>query len=144
MQHIRLRREYIRTPEQEIIELVISSWAVPVTVISYDQTYCIQWGWQQSRASQHPIDEPVDSFFNFLPTMDPWEWQLLFDLEILCEEQALWNALNTQTFTIASDGLAADGKGSFAWVISNAHGDILAECRGPVPGAKVTSFCAEG
>ena len=127
-----------------IIDPVIPRWAVPVTVITYDNTYRIQWGWQQSRAPQHPLEEPVDSFYDLLPSMDPWEWQLLFDLEIMGDEHALWVALTTQVCTIASDGSVIDGKGSFAWVISDAQDHILAECKGPVPGAKVTSFRAEG
>ena len=143
-QHEWLSRDYDQTPVQTMIAPVISRWAVPVTVISYDQTYRLQWGWQQSRARQIPIEEPADSVFELLPTMEPWEWQLLFDLEIMCDEQTLWEALTTQVCTIASDGSALAGKGSFAWVISDSRGEIIAECKGPVPGAKVTSFRAEG
>ena len=121
-QHERTRSDCDRTPEQAVIDPVIPRWAVPVTVITYDNTYRLQWGWQQSRAPQQPIDELFDSFYDLLPTMDPWERQLLFDLEIMCDERALWEALTTQVCTIASDRSASDGKGSFAWVISDAQG----------------------
>ena len=113
-------------------------------VIEYDHTYRLQWGWQKSSTPQEQVDNIMESFFDLLPTMDPWEWQLLFDVEFLCEEEALWEALTTQSCTIASDGSASNGNGSFAWVISGGNGDILAECKGPVPGAKVTSFRAKG
>ena len=86
----------------------------------------------------------MESYVDLLPSMDPWEWQLLFDVELFCEEQELWEALTTQICTIATDGSAQDGKGSFAWVISNGNGDTIAECKGPVMGAKVTSYRAEG
>ena len=69
--------------------------------------------------------------------------QLLFDAELFCDEQELWEVLTTQICTIATDGSAKDGKGSFAWVISNGKGDTVVECKGPVMGATVTSFCAE-
>jgi hypothetical protein len=45
---------------------------------------------------------------------------------------------------IATDGSAPDGKGSFAWLISDGTGNTLAQCMGPVFGAGVTSFRAEG
>ena len=86
----------------------------------------------------------VESFFDLLPIMEAWEWQLLFDVELLCTEESLWEALTTQVCTIASDGSAIDGKGSFGWVISGGAGDILAESKGPVHGATVTLFRAEG
>jgi len=35
------------------------------------------------------------------------------------------------------------GKGSFAWVISTSEGEILAQCHGPVFGAKLSSYRAE-
>ena len=142
--HQKLRCDYDRTPAPALTNLVIPRWAVPVTVIAYDHTYRIQWGWQQSGAPQPPIAEPADSFFDLLPTMDPWEWQLLYDVELLCNKQELWDALTTQQCTIASDGSALANKGSFAWIISDGQGNILVECKGPVPGAKVTSFWAEG
>ena len=75
----------------------------------------------------------VDSFYDLLPTMEAWEWQLLFDVNILCKETFLWEALTTQHCTIASNGSAINGKGSFGWVISGGNGDILAECNGTVP-----------
>ena len=115
-QHAKLRRDYDRTPEQELIDPMIPGWAVPVNVIIYDHTYRILWGWQQSGAPQPQIVEPLDSFFDLLPTMDPWEWQLLFDVEFLCEETTIWEALTKQACIIASDGSAMAGKGSFAWV----------------------------
>ena len=143
-QHEKLRSDYDQEPAQDIIEPMIPKWAVLVNVIVYDHTYRIQRGWQQSGAPQLPNAEKFDSFFDLLPTMEPWEWQLLFDVEFLCAEQTLWEALTQQVCTIALDRSAANGKGSFAWVISDKNGDILAECKGPVPGAKVTSFRAEG
>ena len=76
--------------------------------------------------------------------MEPWEWQLLFDVDLACDEQELWEVLTTQDCTITTDGSAQDSKGSFAWVISNGNGNTVAECRGPVMGAKVTSFRAKG
>ena len=143
-QHNKLRQDYDRTPAHAIETPVISRRAVPVNVIKYDHTFRIQWGWQQSGAPQDQVVAPMESFYDLLPTMEPWEWQLLFDVEIHGTEQDLWKELTHEACVIASDGSASDGKGSFAWVISGADGSILAECKGPVYGAKVTSFRAEG
>ena len=64
---------------------------MPANVIEYDSTYRLQWGWQQSSAPQEQGNDTAESFFDLLPTMDPWEWQLLFDdVELLCNEHVLW------------------------------------------------------
>ena len=143
-QHEKLRCDFDRTPAQDVINPEISLRAVPVNVSVYDHTYRLQWGWQQSGAPLGQEDSPIESFVDLLPSMEPWEWQLLFDVELACDEQEMWEALTTQTCTIATDGSAQDGKGSFAWVISDGKGEIMAECKGPVMGENVTSFHAEG
>ena len=61
-----------------------------------------------------------------------------------CLEEDLWTALTTQVCYIATDGSAPNGKGSFAWVISDSNGTILVKSKGPVYGANITSFRAEG
>jgi hypothetical protein len=107
-------------------------------------TYSVKHGYTQSAAPSNQEEAPLESVFDSLPKLDFWEMLLLFNMELLCEEDELWTALSTQACYIATDGSAPDGKGSFAWIISDIHGTILAKCNGPVFGAGVTSFRAEG
>jgi hypothetical protein len=91
----------------------------------------------------------MQSIFDTIPTLEHWERQLLLDLEIVDlevaqEEATVWEAIATQACHIATDGSAPDGKGSFAWVISDAEGNILAQCKGPAYGADISSYRAEG
>ena len=110
-QHEKLWRVYNKTPSQGIINPVISEWAVPVNVTEYNHTLRLQWGWQQSGAPRPSVQghTATESFFDLLPTMNYWEWQLLFDVDLLCDERLLWDALTTQICTIVSDGSAVDG-----------------------------------
>jgi hypothetical protein len=77
--------------------------------------------------------------------MQPWETHLLVDVEFLCSEQHVWEILQHKSCIIASDGSAPkggsapEGKGSFAWVISNLQGNQLVHCYGPVFGSMITS-----
>jgi hypothetical protein len=52
--------------------------------------------------------------------------------------------LSTELCHIATNGLAPNGKDSFAWIINDREGNILAQSKGPVYGVKITSFCSEG
>jgi hypothetical protein len=76
--------------------------------------------------------------------MDEWERQLLQLLDIDDEtEDAIWNALSTQECTIATDGSAPTGKGSFAWIIADGSGNRIARCHGPSFGHKISSYRSE-
>ena len=77
-----------------------------MNVITYKHTYRIRWGWQKLGAPQGQVDYPLVSFVDQLPSMEPWDWQLLFDVELLCNEQELWEMLTIQDCTKATDSLA--------------------------------------
>ena len=144
-QHEKITLDYDKDPNQDIIHPVISPYAVPVDVVERPYTWSVRRGWMQSGAPIAPVEEvAAESYLDLMPTMQPWEWQLLWDIDMDCLEEDLWTALTTQVCYIATDGSAPNGKGSFAWVISDSNGTILVKSKGPVYGANITSFRAEG
>jgi hypothetical protein len=143
-QHDKIRIDFDKEPDQNIIEPNIPPTAIPVDAVNLQMTYTVKRGYHQSCAPSNQEEDPLESVFDHLPRLDPWEMQLLFNMELHCDEAELWSALTTQDCYIATDGSAPDGKGSFAWLISDSIGNTLVQCMGPVFGAGVTSFRAEG
>jgi hypothetical protein len=138
--------EFDKDPAQDIIDPIIPSHAVPVDVITRQHTRSIRTrrlGWR-TLAANNPPQEVPESVIGLLPTMDRWEASLLRDLEWHVSEDEVWEKLTRATCQFATDGSAPEGKGSFAWIISDNKGTVLAQCNGPVYGALVTSFRAEG
>jgi hypothetical protein len=134
--HEKITVDYDKDANQTIIEPSIPDHAIPVDVVDRKYTFSIRWGYWQSVAPMRANEEQaVDSILDILPTLDQWECQLLFDLELCCNEMEIWQALVSQQCFIATDGSAPEGKGSFGWVLSDANGNILAQCKGPVFGA---------
>ena len=95
------------------------------------------------RTPEQAQTDPV-SIYDLFPILDQWEQHLLFDLDLQLDEKEIWTVMTTEKCYIATDGSAPEGKGSFGWVISDTSGTILAQCKGPVFGAKITSYRAEG
>ena len=97
-------------------------------------------------ASQDVEPEP-DHPTNFAASttlLPPWERHLLQEVVFIQTEMDVWGALSTSQCFAASDGLAPKDRGSFAWVLSNANGDRLARCSGPVFSHSISSYRAEG
>jgi len=143
-QHSKLRTDYDKDPDQDIINPVIPAHAVPVDTVERQYTWSIKRGWKQHTlvdTCENPVATTVSEKVN---TLDVWERQLLEHLDVTDPtENSIWFALTNTPCYIATDGSAPTGKGSFAWVISTNEGEILAECHGPVFGAKISSYRAE-
>jgi hypothetical protein len=117
-------------------------------VIDRPHTWSLNRHWVSFSETTHdaraqPTEVP-STVLELLPTMDPWEMHLLAHLEVDDPtDDTLWNALTTKSCILATDGSAPKGKGSFAWIISDAVGSILAKCHGPTFGAKISSYRSE-
>ena len=79
-----------------------------------------------------------------IPTLSPWERSLLQDMVLLAPEATIWESLQSGQCFMASDGSAPRMRGSFAWIMSDASGNRLARCSGPVFGYAISSYRAEG
>jgi hypothetical protein len=107
-------------------------------------TWSIRGGWKQHTLVDICEDPGMTTVGEKVNTLDIWERQLLMHLDVTdATENTIWFALTNTTCYIATDGSAPTGKGSFAWVISNSEGEILAQCYGPVLGAQISSYRAE-
>jgi hypothetical protein len=144
-QHSRLYHDFDKDANQEVIDPAIPHTAIPVDVTDRPHT----WTLIQDRATSVVMSiasEPLefDSLWGLLEMAKWWEWKLLEEVDMLYPEAEIWRKLATQRCHIATDGSAPDGKGSFAWVISDPEGNRLVRCYGPVYGADITSYRAEG
>ena len=157
-QHSKLRVDYDKEPDQDIINPIIPAHAVPVDTTDRPYTWSIMNGWKphstvyssvnnQAATSTDPCEETRFTTVRDQVTtgsLAPWEKLLLQHLDVTdTTEDTIWLALTNTTCHIATDGSAPSGKGSFAWVISNGEGQILAHCHGPVFGAKISSYRSE-
>jgi hypothetical protein len=96
---------------QAIIDPTIPDHAVPVDVVDHKYTLSVRRGYQQTLAIVAEQNEPVEEIIDLLSTMDHLESLLLFDVEMIQDEKAVWEALATRTCYIATDGSAPEGKG---------------------------------
>ena len=143
-QHSKLSIDYDKEPDQDIIHPRIPLHAVPVDTLERQYTWSIMRGWKD-HTRDYPSETPrVNTVVELATRLATWERLLLHHLEVTdITEDTTWHALTTTTCYIATDGSAPSGKGSFAWVISDSEGEILAQCHGPVFGAKISSYRAE-
>jgi cytochrome b len=80
---------------------------------------------------------------DYVASLPKWE-QFLLQHVTICDRTLLFHSLRTASqLFLASDGGAADLKGSFGYVLAT-DDTILAECGGFVEGADPKSFRAEG
>ena len=142
-QHEKLTYDFDKEPNQAIINPEIPRDAVPVDVNDHGTVWTVRRGYSQSAEPEQAQTDPV-SIYDLFPILDQWEQHLLFDLDLQMDEKEIWTVMTTEKCYIATDGSAPEGKGSFGWVISDTSGTILAQCKGPVFGAKITSYRAEG
>ena len=91
-----------------------------------------------------PAQPTSHSIQDLIQQLEPWEVHLLSGLEFLTSEQDVWQALASTACIFASDGSAPQGKGSFAWILSDLQGNRMARCSGPVFGHKIGSYRSEG
>lgn len=143
-QHSKLSVNYDKEPDQDIINPIIPVHAVPVDTLERQYTLSIKKGWEQ-HIREVPYDEDrCNTVSERAIRLATWEKLLLQHLVVTdSTEDTIWQALTNTTCYIATDGSAPAGKGSYAWVISNSEGEILAQCHGPVFGAKISSYRAE-
>jgi hypothetical protein len=145
-QHSKITVDYDKTPDQTPTHSSIPPTAVPVDVIDRPYTWSIQIHSHtvQFDPETQDIAPQVATVLELLPIMDAWEIHLLYHLEMDdATEDTIWTALTTKSCIIATDGSAPAGKGSFAWVISDTNGNILAKCHGPTFGYKISSYRSE-
>ena len=143
-QHNKLSVNYDKEPDQDIINPIIPVHAVPVDTLERQCTLSIKRGWKQ-HIRKYSFDEDRSNTVSERATrLATWEKLLLQHLVVTDRtEDTIWQALTNTTCYIATDGSAPAGKGSYAWVISDSEGEILAQCHGPVFGAKISSYRAE-
>jgi hypothetical protein len=102
--------------------------------------------WSIKNIRDYPSDEDKSrTVLKKMTHLATWEKLLLQHLvETDSTEGAVWQALTNTTCYISTDGSAPAGKGSYAWMITDSEGEILAQCHGPVYGAKISSHRAYG
>lgn len=144
-QHSKLRNDYDKTPDQDIIDPEIPLHAIPVDTSDLQYTWGIKRYWKpHCTPNYNQTHGLAGTVTGMLTTMEQWEFLLLQHLEVLdCTEDTVWNTLCNYPCYLATDGSAPPNRGSFAWIISDAHGNILAKCNGPVFGYKISSYRAE-
>ena len=90
-----------------------------------------------------PSVAPPQDLQSLIPTLPPWEQQLLQGLALQVSLPDLFSHLQSPIL-VASDGSVNEHRSSFGWVLANRDGLRLLSSRGPSPGAKPTSYRAEG
>jgi hypothetical protein len=86
---------------------------------------------------------PPSRWHDYLESLPSWE-RFLFQHIVIPDKALLLECLRTSVhLCLASDGGAADSKGSFGSLLAT-HATILLECGGLVQGANPKSFRAEG
>jgi len=136
--------DFDKEPDQDIINPRIPAHAVPVDTLERPYTWSIMRRRTQHTNVCQTAEVTANTVLEQTTQLAAWDRLLLQHLEVSDRtEDAIWHALTTTTCYLATDGSAPDGKGSFAWVISDGEGEILAQCHGPVFGAKISSYRAE-
>jgi hypothetical protein len=137
--HDRLVRDFDR--DLSLLPPDLPPTAIPVSAILRQHTFSI---------TVPPLIQPAapkgtpTTLVSLVPTLDPWESDLLRELHFLVDEPCAWQAITKEKCIIATDGSAPHGRGSYAWVISDPTGKRLVKCSGPVFGKDISSFRAEG
>jgi hypothetical protein len=94
---------------------------------------------------QGPTIPPQASTFTaHIAQLDPWESELLVDIQATADPQTILQRLS-EGITIVCDGSVNSYEaGSFGWVLSDNEGHRLARCSGPARGYRISSYRAEG
>jgi hypothetical protein len=116
--------------------------AVPVDVEQEHNQYVIP-SVVSSIMDPPPVPLTPNTWQDYLSSLPQWEQELIADSTIV-ERRLLFQALRPDHLIyLASDGGAADRRGSFGALIASCD-TILAECGGRALGADPRSFRAEG
>ena len=89
--------------------------------------------------------QTISSWEDYLSTLEDWECDLIDQVEfrsVVEVAEALTNG--ETTITVASDGGATMGHGSFGWLICYSPEHVVARCKGMVRGYPINSRRAEG
>jgi hypothetical protein len=126
-------------------------YSLPVDAYLVNEEYQIHHDLPQLFPSDPPFQP--SSFEEYLNHLPPNEKDLFQDLDMSQDCYAFtdlvsdfdpeYNDLLVQLLNV-SDGSAFDASMSFGWAMSLPDGTRLATCSGPAPGAKQSSFRAEG
>ena len=94
--------------------------------------------------SSCPSLPSLDTFEDFLQTLEPWEQALFEEIEWTDGPHDALLFMQHWPFLVASDGGATleTGKASFGWVLSTVEGHVVAKGAGPVFGYLPTSYRA--
>ena len=96
------------------------------------------------RYTQNTIYTVPSVFQVYLQDQPPWESELLRNLKIHCDVFQLAQSFSESVEILgATDGSAPQFIGTFGWVLKNIDGTIIAECNGPAPGYRTSSFRTE-
>ena len=90
-----------------------------------------------------PTTTTPNSFRDYILTLNRWEQELIKLHTFHTNFNCLLATLQSN-FTIATDGSANDGKGSFGWVIANSDGNVIVTGQGTAFGDNISSFRCEG
>ena len=139
--HPKLTHDFDELPDQEGVPLPAAAMPVDVTRLSYTwkvgHNACT---WALPTAPP-PLSHNLLEFVQSLPR---WEQDLLAGLELLVSQNEFFEHLTRASIIMASDGSVQGHRAAFGWIISTQNGTRLAECSGPVYGAKPNSYRAEG
>ena len=84
------------------------------------------------------------TFKDLVDNLDSLDRLLLQEIVMILSEATVWDTLCCHQCFTASDGSAPKDKGSFAWVLSDTGGQLLAKCSGLVFCHAISSHWAEG
>ena len=87
--------------------------------------------------------DPPTEIQALIPTLPSWEQPLLTGLTLQVPMPELLQKLQSPIL-VASDGSVNEHRSSFGWILATREGQRLLSSRGPAPGAKPTSYRAEG
>ena len=87
---------------------------------------------------------PPSNFAQFIETLQPWEAELLRNVQMSVDQHVLCTHL-ADGFRVVSDGSAPEvhGNGSFGWVLSSKRGERVIHAMGPSRGRALYSYRAE-
>jgi hypothetical protein len=94
-----------------------------------------------NRQHNRPV---IDTFHSFLMSLDPWESDLLRQVQFKYDVYTTVTMLSTG-FIAASDGsVVHQRQGAYGWIVATPRGDRVIWAAGPARGRRITSYRAEG
>ena len=115
--------------------------ATPVDVTKFAQTLKVHQHYVQGNLP--PSLDPPTEIQTLISTLPSWEKPLHTGLTLQVSIPDLLQHLQSPIL-VASDGSVNEHRSSFGWVLATREGQQLLSSRGPAPGAKPTSYRAEG